>query len=95
MNNTQNSIQKIIYTVSKVINFAGMGILVVLMILTVADIFMRYCFSKPINGSVEITEYAMVILVYSGLAWCEVSGDILISIILTNPPPTKNSVSPR
>jgi TRAP-type transport system small permease protein len=37
----------------------------VIMMLTVADVFMRYVFKRPITGSTEITEFMMVILLLS------------------------------
>jgi hypothetical protein len=37
----------------------------VIMMLTVADVLMRYLFSRPITGTTELTEFMMVILILS------------------------------
>jgi TRAP-type C4-dicarboxylate transport system permease small subunit len=36
-----------------------------IMLLTVADVFLRYVFARPITGSTEITEFMMVVLLLS------------------------------
>lgn len=51
-----------------------MGVLVAMMLLTVSDVGMRYALNKPISGSVELTKFMMVCLVFFGLAWCTVKG---------------------
>lgn len=77
-----NSIRKIalstetaINLLSKILNFVGVGFLVAMMMLTVADVFMRYAFNKPILGSIEITEFIMTIVSFSGLAWCALKSE--------------------
>ena len=52
----------------------GGGIIAVMMLLTVADVSMRYVLSLPILGSTELTEYMIVCVVFLGLAWCAVKG---------------------
>ena len=42
---------------------------VCIILLTVGDVFMRFFFNKPINGSFELTEYLLVILVFMAIPW--------------------------
>lgn len=51
-----------IRSLSVKMNIAGMIILVLMMLLTVCDVFLRFFFKSPILGSTEITEYMMVSL---------------------------------
>jgi TRAP-type C4-dicarboxylate transport system permease small subunit len=48
---------------SRIASYIAMVTVGVIMMLTVADVFMRYVFSRPITGSTEITEFMMVILI--------------------------------
>lgn len=50
--------------------FAG-ATLVILLLWTVGDIVGRSFFSSPFRGTVELTEIAVVVLVYLGLAYAE------------------------
>lgn len=77
-----NSTESIIRSVSRVMSLVGMAILVVMMMLTVFDVFLRYAFRRPILGSTEITEYLMVCLAL-GMAWCLLKGrSIKMDLIL-------------
>jgi TRAP-type transport system small permease protein len=51
-------------------NRIGLIAVVLLMLLTVADVVLRYVFTKPVLGTVELTEYAMVIIVSLAFARC-------------------------
>lgn len=42
--------------------------LTVMMLVTVADVFMRYVFNSPIRGSYDIVEATLVIFVFHGMA---------------------------
>jgi TRAP-type transport system small permease protein len=44
----------------RVAKFMTMIVISIMMLLTVADVFLRYCFSMPITGVTEITEYLLV-----------------------------------
>jgi TRAP-type C4-dicarboxylate transport system permease small subunit len=54
--------EKIIGVIVKWVNNAGVTILALMMLLTVADVTLRYFFNKPILGSYEITEFMMAVL---------------------------------
>src|SRR5437879_602366 len=42
--------------------------LVILMTVTVADVFLRYLFNKPIRGSYDIVESMLLVLVFNAMA---------------------------
>ena len=61
-------------TVSWVCGFIAAVATVFIVLLTVSDVFMRYFFSKPINGSFELTEYFLVIVVFMAIPWATMRG---------------------
>jgi TRAP-type C4-dicarboxylate transport system permease small subunit len=58
-----SAIYSAISLAAKGMDIAGIVVLVLMMLLTVADVFLRYVFNRPIVGSTEITEYMMACLV--------------------------------
>jgi TRAP-type C4-dicarboxylate transport system permease small subunit len=65
-----HSLEAIINRISRVLNIIGIVFLAVLILLTVADVFMRWVFARPIVGTLELTSYLMAIVGFFGLAWC-------------------------
>jgi TRAP-type transport system small permease protein len=59
--------------ITRVMNIAGMVILVGMMLLSVGDVFLRKAFNHPIVGGTEISEFMMVCLAL-GMAWCMLAG---------------------
>jgi TRAP-type C4-dicarboxylate transport system permease small subunit len=55
--------------ISSVLNAVGTGVLFLLMVLTAADVSLRYFLNHPIPGVFELTELAMVVVVFFGLAY--------------------------
>lgn len=55
----------VLYTVTR---WFGALLLAIMMLMTCADVFMRYVLLKPILGSNEITEFLLAGVVFSGLA---------------------------
>jgi len=53
---------KVVDPVVRWVNNAGVIILAMMMVLTVADVTLRYFFNKPILGSYELTEFMMTML---------------------------------
>lgn len=45
-----------------------------IMVLTVIDVLLRFVFNFPIQGSVELCEYFIVMGGFLGAAWCAVKG---------------------
>ncbi len=61
----------------------GAFILLVMVAITFVDVFLRYFFGAPLDGSMEITELFMAIIFFAGLAWAQLSNshismDVLI-----------------
>jgi TRAP-type C4-dicarboxylate transport system permease small subunit len=50
--------------VSRWFNYLGVGVLTIMMLLTVSDVLLRFVFNRPILGTLELTEYMMVPVVY-------------------------------
>ena len=56
--------------------------LLALLVMTVADVFMRYVFNSPIRGSYELTQIMIPFLVYLACAHAHDSGDhVVVDII--------------
>ena len=60
--------------INRILNYLAMGVLVSMMLLTVADVILRYFFAKPIVGSVELTEYMLIPIIFLALPWCTIKG---------------------
>ena len=64
---------KVINSVSRALGYVAIGVALLMMLLTVSDVFMRYIFANPITGTTEITEYMMVCLIVA-MAWAAMEG---------------------
>ncbi|MBM3609644.1 MAG: TRAP transporter small permease, partial [Alphaproteobacteria bacterium] len=53
---------------------AAGGVLLLLTFLTVVDVVLRYFFNAPFRGSLELTEYAMALIVFFSLAYAGWTG---------------------
>lgn len=66
---------------------AGFGI-VAMMLLTCADVFLRYFLNAPIEGSLDLTQMLMVIIVFFGLAYCGwTGGHVAVDLLRELVPP--------
>ncbi len=54
-------------TINRFLTHIGSIALAVLMFLTVADVFGRYLFNRPVHGTFELTEMLMVLIVFMAL----------------------------
>lgn len=78
---------------SRIINSVGTGILAIMMLLTVADVILRYFLNRPIPGSFEITVFMMVVLVSLSLAYTGLrGGHVNVDIVLTHIPPKARAI---
>jgi TRAP-type C4-dicarboxylate transport system permease small subunit len=50
-----------------ILGIAAAAILFLMMLLTFADVVMRYLFNRPIRGGFEITEMMLLVLIFAGL----------------------------
>jgi len=62
--------EKTVKVTAEMANRLGMIALVLMMLVTVIDVFLRSAFNRPILGVVELAEYAMVAVVYLALPLC-------------------------
>ena len=58
-------------SLSTYLSYIGNGALAAMMLLTTADVLGRYFFNSPVLGAYEITEYLMLIMVFSFLAFAQ------------------------
>jgi TRAP-type C4-dicarboxylate transport system permease small subunit len=75
-------IEKIVRLIIETCGIIGIVILLAMMMMTVADVILRYFFSKPIIGSMEISVLLMVCVVFLCIGWCALNdGHISVDIL--------------
>jgi TRAP-type C4-dicarboxylate transport system permease small subunit len=60
-------VQRLSLAINRFLTHVGSIALAVLMFLTVADVFGRYLFNRPVPGTFELTEMFMVLIVFMAL----------------------------
>lgn len=76
-------LSKVVDPTSRALGTVAGAALASMMLLTFCDVILRYLFNRPILGSMELTEFMMVILVTFGLAYCAFhKGHIRVDIVL-------------
>ncbi|MBW1675219.1 MAG: TRAP transporter small permease [Deltaproteobacteria bacterium] len=79
-----NSFQAWVYRISKAMNRIASGVLFFMMLLTIADVFLRKVFSQSILGTVEVTEFMMVILLFFAVTQTEIlDGHVKVDLIMS------------
>jgi len=64
------------------LGLASGAVLMLLMLGTVADVALRYLFNAPFRGSLELTEFAMALIVWLSMAYCGwVGGHIAVDLL--------------
>lgn len=66
-----NYLDHFVLAVSRLFNTIGVTILLVMMVLTAADIFLRYLFNSPIEGVYEAIELMMAVVFCFGIAYTQ------------------------
>jgi len=69
-----NKVVRATAAVSTAAAYVAGAVLVLLMLLTTADVAGRYFFDSPISGVFDLTHFAVSIMVYLGLAYCASHG---------------------
>ncbi len=64
-------IDKMMSRGSKAIAYVSAGVILVMMLLVVCDVFLRYLFSAPIKGSYEMVSLLMTIAVFFSFAYAQ------------------------
>jgi TRAP-type C4-dicarboxylate transport system permease small subunit len=87
LNNISYLLQGVFRRVTQVINGVGSVFLLVMMLLTTADVSLRYFANRPIIGSLELTEFMMVILVFFAMGYtAALRGHIVIHFLTSRLP---------
>ena len=74
---------KAITIFNRITTVIAMTVLFLMMMLTTVDVLGRFLFSKPIDGSFELTEVMLVIIVFCSMAFCQFSkGHINVDMIV-------------
>jgi TRAP-type C4-dicarboxylate transport system permease small subunit len=89
----QNSLANVVTPISRLSSGIGGGILFLLMLLTTCDVLLRYLFNAPIDGTFELTEYAMVFIVSLGLAYCAINkGHTAVELVIGKLPEKSQAI---
>jgi TRAP-type C4-dicarboxylate transport system permease small subunit len=84
---------KIIDSIARIAGLGAAGVLFLMMLLTVADVFLRAALSKPIIGTTEITEQMMVAVVFLGFGWCALQRKhVQVDLFVSRYPPAMQRV---
>jgi TRAP-type C4-dicarboxylate transport system permease small subunit len=60
----------------------GGWVLMLLMGYTILDVVLRYVFNRPFSGSLELTEFAMSLIVFLGIAYCGwIGGHVAVDVL--------------
>lgn len=80
--------------INRLIHCISFAVLLFLMFLTVADVTGRYFFNNPVRGTLELTELAMVVIVFLALGYAQHKGDhIVIDLAYERMPPFLQRIS--
>lgn len=80
----KSSLQSWIYPIARVMTYIASVTLFFMMLLTITDVILRKTVSKSILGTVEMTEFMMVILVFFTLAQTEIlDGHVKVDLVIS------------
>jgi tripartite ATP-independent transporter DctM subunit len=83
----EHSLDKVTTPGSVFLNSAGMGILVLMMLLTVVDVSLRFFLDLPIKGAFELTEFMMILIVFLATAYAaHMKRHIVVDAVLSQLP---------
>lgn len=69
--------------VENIFNLVAAASILILMLMAVAQVLGRFIFNMPVPGFVDITEQAMAVFAFAGVAYCQrVGGHIRMEIVL-------------
>lgn len=87
LNRVAYSADRVISKISRWLHSVGVSILAAMMLLTFADVALRYVFNRPISGSYELTEFMMAVLLTFGIAYCAVvKGHVTVDVVVSRFP---------
>ena len=77
-------LQKVIYPASSAVSIIGMIVLILMVLLTIAEVFARRFLDTPITGVLSLSSLGLVIFVFLTLAYCATKGGHVELGILTS-----------
>ena len=82
LNKLIQALRRVIDPLVRIISYLAAGILALMMLITAADVLLRYLFTRPISGTWELTSYMMAVVVSFGLSYCAlVKGLISVEVV--------------
>lgn len=77
--------KRIITRIAHLCGVLGVISLLILVLLTVADVFLRYFFNSPILGGYELTEYLLIPIVFFSIPWTtKEKSNVRVDLIVGN-----------
>lgn len=90
---TLENVNKRLEFISSKLAYLGTVALIAMMLLTTGDVIGRYFFNKPILGALEITEFLVLILIFSFLAHTQAKkGHVSVDILFQHLPESVRKV---
>jgi len=77
-------LQKIVFPASSAVSVIGMIVLILMVLLTIAEVFARRFFDAPISGVLSLSSLGLVIFVFLTLGYCAAKGGHVELGILTS-----------
>jgi len=79
-----HGLQKIVYPASSAVSIIGMLMLILMVLLTVSEVFARRFFNAPITGALSLSSLGLVVFVFLTLAYCATKkGHVELEILTT------------
>jgi TRAP-type C4-dicarboxylate transport system permease small subunit len=85
MQTVRATYKRIITMIARLCGVLGVISLLILVLLTVADVFLRYFFNSPIIGGYELTEYLLIPIVFFSIPWTtKEKSNVRVDLIVGN-----------
>ena len=86
-------VDRVIRPITRWVYGVALGILVAMMVLTFADVLLRYTLNQPISGTYELTELLMAVPVSVGIVYCGImKGHVSVDIVVSRFPQRAQAV---
>ena len=81
------SIRGVIRTITRVICYIGMALLIPMMLLTTGEVLGRAIWNKPIPGTLELSSYMLAVFILLGVAYTQqVKGHVRVEMLVRRLP---------
>jgi len=81
---TIRALERAVNPIVRIITYVAAGVLSLMMLITAADVLLRYLFNRPISGTWELTSYMMAVVVGFGLSYCALVKGLISVEVLTS-----------